>query len=193
MCSVDVWFNENALCMAAAKQTPPVTSRRRSTLPIIHSVPPLEECNERMYDWRMYTAAADNTGVKGIISLAAIARPLYLLGVSVKSRCCVEIWLPLPMIPHYTSWTIPLRDYYSYHTGIPKVLPRGHIMVQFMNIMLLLMSAVTYDSANKYFRISLERDKNKWGKWSLLLISWCAPDKVRCLIVSRPSEILKYC
>ena len=31
----------------------------------------------------------------------------------------------------------------------------------------------------EYFRISLGRDKNKWGKWSLLLISWCAPDKVR--------------
>ena len=30
-----------------------------------------------------------------------------------------------------------------------------------------------------YFRISLGRDKNKWGEWSLLLISWCAPDKVR--------------
>ena len=30
-----------------------------------------------------------------------------------------------------------------------------------------------------YFRISLGRDKNEWGKWSLLLISWCAPDKVR--------------
>ena len=29
-----------------------------------------------------------------------------------------------------------------------------------------------------YF-ISLGWDKNKWGKWSLLLISWCAPDKVR--------------
>ena len=29
-----------------------------------------------------------------------------------------------------------------------------------------------------YFRNSLGRDKNKWGKWSLLLISWCAP-KVR--------------
>ena len=30
-----------------------------------------------------------------------------------------------------------------------------------------------------YFRISLGRDKYKWEKWSLLLISWCAPDKVR--------------
>ena len=31
----------------------------------------------------------------------------------------------------------------------------------------------------KYFRISLARDKNKWGKLSLLLISWGAPVKVR--------------
>ena len=30
-----------------------------------------------------------------------------------------------------------------------------------------------------YFRISLARDKNKWGKLSLLLISRCAPFKVR--------------
>ena len=65
----------------------------------------------------------------------------------------------------------------------------------------------------KYFRISLGRDKNKWGKWSFLLISWCALDKVRyqslkfdckCYItpfywcsfphsfLSRPREILKY-
>ena len=30
-----------------------------------------------------------------------------------------------------------------------------------------------------YFRISLGRNKSKLGKWSLLLISWYAPDKVR--------------
>ena len=30
----------------------------------------------------------------------------------------------------------------------------------------------------KYFRISLARGKINGGKWSLLLISWCAPDKI---------------
>ena len=32
---------------------------------------------------------------------------------------------------------------------------------------------------DNYFRISHGRDKNKWGKWSLLLISWCVPDKIQ--------------
>ena len=55
-----------------------------------------------------------------------------------------------------------------------------------------------------YFRISLGRDENKCGKWSLLLISWCTPFssclitiwRCRCyfphLFLSCPSEILKY-
>ena len=40
-----------------------------------------------------------------------------------------------------------------------------------------------------YFRISLRWDKNKWGKWILLLVSWCYFPH---LFLSRSSEILKF-
>ena len=50
-----------------------------------------------------------------------------------------------------------------------------------------------------YFWISLGRDKNKWGKWSLLLISWYAPDKVQnkgdkasCYVTITTMHLFKY-
>ena len=45
-----------------------------------------------------------------------------------------------------------------------------------------------------YFRILLGRDKNRWGKWSLFLISLCAPDKVQyqSLNVTLTSKVLYY-
>ena len=77
-----------------------------------------------------------------------------------------------------TKYRVPTHLHFDYLDSIQRLYAEQITSILSLRIWYRIDVLMAASTVIEYIRISLGRDKNKWGKWNLLLISWCAPDKV---------------